>query len=58
MRAQPGPAHQHNPHYHPLPPPQVGGSDVLVLPMTYIFNEEPVRWRNLLKELGMEGKDV
>jgi hypothetical protein len=37
---------------------QIGGSDVLVLPMTYIFNEEPIRWRNLLKTLGLESKDV
>ena len=32
---------------------QVGGSGVLVLPMTYIFDEEPQRWRRLLEELGL-----
>lgn len=32
---------------------QVGGSGVLVLPMTYIFDEEPLRWRRLLEELGL-----
>mmetsp|Transcript_6000 Transcript_6000/g.15978 ORF Transcript_6000/g.15978 Transcript_6000/m.15978 type:complete len:437 (+) Transcript_6000:31-1341(+) len=37
---------------------KIGGSDVLVLPMTYIFNEEPVRWKNLLNALGLEAKDV
>jgi len=37
---------------------QIGGSDVLVLPMTYIFNEEPVRWKNLLSTLGVEAKDA
>ncbi|KAK9826505.1 hypothetical protein WJX81_007753 [Elliptochloris bilobata] len=31
----------------------VGGSGVLVLPMTYIFDEEPMRWRRLLEELGI-----
>ena len=33
----------------------VGGSGVLVQPMTYIFDEEPARWRALLEGLGMEG---
>jgi ATP phosphoribosyltransferase len=32
-----------------------GGSGVLVQPMTYIFDEEPARWRALLEELGMDG---
>ena len=32
---------------------QVGGSGVLVQPMTYIFDEEPKRWRALLNELGV-----
>jgi hypothetical protein len=32
----------------------LGGSGVLVSPMTYIFDEEPVRWHNLLKELGLQ----
>ena len=31
----------------------VGGSGVLVQPMTYIFDEEPARWRATLEELGM-----
>ncbi|KAK9858879.1 hypothetical protein WJX84_003004 [Apatococcus fuscideae] len=30
---------------------QVGGSGVLVQPMTYIFDEEPLRWRRLLDTL-------
>ena len=30
----------------------IGGSGVLVQPMTYIFDEEPARWRSLLKALG------
>ncbi|OAE27804.1 hypothetical protein AXG93_1468s1020 [Marchantia polymorpha subsp. ruderalis] len=29
-----------------------GGSGVLVSPLTYIFDEEPVRWRKLLDTLG------
>ena len=33
---------------------QLGGSGVLVSPMTYIFNEEPERWHVLLSELGLE----
>jgi hypothetical protein len=33
---------------------QVGGSGVLVQPMTYIFDEEPLRWRQLLETLGMK----
>jgi ATP phosphoribosyltransferase len=39
-------------------PLQLGGSGVLVQPMTYIFDEEPERWRTLLKRLGLEEKDV
>ena len=31
---------------------QVGGTGVLVSPMTYIFDEEPARWRKLLDTLG------
>ncbi len=31
----------------------IGGSGVLVLPVTYIFEEEPSRWRNLLKNLEL-----
>jgi len=30
-----------------------GGSGVLVSPLTYIFDEEPPRWRKLLTRLGM-----
>lgn len=33
---------------------QLGGSGVLVQPMTYIFDEEPERWRQLLDKLGLE----
>jgi ATP phosphoribosyltransferase len=33
---------------------QLGGSGVLVTPMTYIFDEEPARWRNLLDRLGVD----
>lgn len=33
---------------------QIGGSGVLVQPMTYIFDEEPLRWQRLLAELGLE----
>ena len=32
-----------------------GGSGVLVQPMTYIFDEEPARWRALLADLGLDG---
>lgn len=32
----------------------IGGSGVLVLPITYIFEEEPPRWRNLLEALRLE----
>ncbi|PKI74870.1 hypothetical protein CRG98_004642 [Punica granatum] len=31
----------------------IGGSDVLVSPLTYIFDEEPPRWRELLRKLGL-----
>ncbi|MDM8518760.1 ATP phosphoribosyltransferase [Anaerolineales bacterium HSG6] len=31
----------------------VGGSGVLVLPLTYIFDEEPPSWRKLLDNLGL-----
>jgi hypothetical protein len=33
---------------------QLGGSGVLVQPMTYIFDEEPARWQRLLRQLGLE----
>jgi len=32
---------------------QIGGSGVLVLPVTYIFEEEPARWQQLLKNLNL-----
>ena len=32
---------------------RLGGSGVLVSPMTYIFDEEPERWTRLLRELGL-----
>lgn len=32
---------------------QAGGSGVLVTPLTYIFDEEPPRWRQLLDSLHM-----
>ena len=31
----------------------VGGSGVLVKPLTYIFDEEPPRWAKLIEELGL-----
>ncbi|XP_042502826.1 ATP phosphoribosyltransferase 2, chloroplastic-like isoform X2 [Macadamia integrifolia] len=31
----------------------IGGSGVLVSPLTYIFYEEPPRWRSLLTKLGL-----
>lgn len=37
---------------------QVGGSGVLVQPMTYIFDEEPARWRQLLDTLGVDPKSI
>ena len=36
----------------------LGGSGVLVSPMTYIFDEEPARWRALLDTLGVDAKEV
>lgn len=41
-----------------LMPLQLGGSGVLVQPMTYIFDEEPARWRQLLDNLGLEEAPV
>ncbi len=32
----------------------IGGSGVLVMPVTYIFEEEPPRWRRLLQILGLD----
>ncbi|GAB4447914.1 MAG: ATP phosphoribosyltransferase [Anaerolineae bacterium] len=32
---------------------QIGGSGVLVLPITYIFDEEPPRWQKLLQNLNL-----
>ncbi len=39
-------------------PLQLGGSGVLVQPMTYIFDEEPKRWTDLLSSLGVTHQDV
>ncbi|CAD7695781.1 unnamed protein product [Ostreobium quekettii] len=35
---------------------KVGGRDVLVQPMTYIFDAEPERWRILQENLGLMGR--
>lgn len=35
----------------------IGGSGVLVLPVTYIFEEEPTRWRDLLETLRNHNDD-
>lgn len=35
---------------------KLGGTGVLVQPMTYIFDEEPARWTKLTAELGIESK--
>ena len=53
---------------NPLSPPppagktilllQVGGSGVLVQPMTYIFDAEPARWRALLENLGVSAGSI
>jgi len=32
---------------------QIGGSGVLISPLTYIFDEETPRWRQLLSKLGL-----
>ena len=32
---------------------QIGGSGVLISPLTYIFDEETPRWRELLLKLGI-----
>jgi len=37
---------------------RLGGSGVLVQPMTYIFDEEPMRWHRLLAELGIDEAGV
>ncbi|KAF8411860.1 hypothetical protein HHK36_004419 [Tetracentron sinense] len=31
----------------------IGGSGVLISPLTYIFDEETPRWRDLLAKLGL-----
>ncbi|KAK4788153.1 hypothetical protein SAY86_019472 [Trapa natans] len=31
----------------------IGGSGVLISPLTYIFDEDPPRWRELLRKLGL-----
>ena len=36
----------------------MGGSGVLVQPMTYIFDEESSRWKKLLETLGIAGGDA
>lgn len=36
----------------------VGGSGVLVSPVTYIFDEEPPRWRALAEVLGVKDTDL
>ena len=36
---------------------QIGGSGVLVLPVTYIFDEEPPRWRKLVQELNLNPEE-
>ncbi|GIL55792.1 hypothetical protein Vafri_11319 [Volvox africanus] len=36
---------------------KLGGSGVLVQPMTYIFDEEPERWTKLLISLGLDPAD-
>eukprot|EP00238_Polyblepharides_amylifera_P006601 CAMPEP_0196592084 /NCGR_PEP_ID=MMETSP1081-20130531/71731_1 /TAXON_ID=36882 /ORGANISM="Pyramimonas amylifera, Strain CCMP720" /LENGTH=344 /DNA_ID=CAMNT_0041915663 /DNA_START=299 /DNA_END=1333 /DNA_ORIENTATION=- len=33
---------------------EIGGSGIMVSPLTYIFDEQPERWDSLLKELGIE----
>jgi ATP phosphoribosyltransferase len=33
---------------------EIGGSGVLVLPVTYIFEEEPLRWKKLLSNLQLK----
>ncbi|BDA42120.1 ATP phosphoribosyltransferase [Coccomyxa sp. Obi] len=35
----------------------IGGSGVLVQPMTYIFDEEPERWQKVLAELDIDSAD-
>jgi hypothetical protein len=55
------PAHSARPCACPAPcllPEQLGGSGVLVQPMTYIFNEEPPRWKALLEDLGVDPGSV
>jgi hypothetical protein len=52
-----GPCHAHSRHtFQTLDccTLQLGGSGVLVQPMTYIFDEEPARWRQLLDKLGLD----
>ncbi|HIP71402.1 MAG TPA: hypothetical protein EYH05_08415, partial [Anaerolineae bacterium] len=36
----------------------IGGSGVIVTPCTYIFEEEPARYRAMLAALGMTGSRV
>ena len=37
---------------------EIGGSGVLVSPLTYVFDDEPRRWELLLDEIGMEHDPV
>ena len=36
---------------------RMGGSGVLVFPMTYVFDEEPPRWTSLLAQLGLDAAE-
>ena len=36
---------------------KVGGSGVLVFPLTYVFDEEPPRWSALMNNLGLNVRD-
>lgn len=36
---------------------QIGGSGIMVSPLTYIFDEQPERWSALLEKLGIENYD-
>jgi len=35
----------------------IGGSGIMVSPLTYIFDEQPERWESLLKNLGIDNYD-
>lgn len=36
---------------------QIGGSGIMVSPLTYIFDEQPERWEALLTDLGIDNYD-